>query len=152
MAAMSRNLGKLQDAEKYIKEALRYLDGMTERERYNARGMLYIGDRRLSAVREGIRGSGRPIRSRRCTRAISSRLCSTHLRDMRKAVEEMREVVKIAVQAGDLPGQPRTVRVLCGRFPERGTRGTDSPGPREPFGLAPLGLCPAGTGPTISGQ
>ena len=43
LAAMSRNLGKPQDAEKYIKEALRYLDGMTERERFNARGMFYIG-------------------------------------------------------------------------------------------------------------
>ena len=34
LAAASRNLGKLQEAEKYINEALRYLDGMTERERY----------------------------------------------------------------------------------------------------------------------
>ncbi len=34
LAVASRNLGKLQDAEKYIKEALRHLDGMTERERY----------------------------------------------------------------------------------------------------------------------
>ena len=37
----SRNLGRLQDAENYINEALKYLDGMTERERYNTRGMYF---------------------------------------------------------------------------------------------------------------
>ena len=37
---MSRNLGRLQDAEKYAKEALRHLDGMTERERFAIRGLL----------------------------------------------------------------------------------------------------------------
>ena len=31
LAVSSRNLGRLQDAEQYIKEALRHLDGMTER-------------------------------------------------------------------------------------------------------------------------
>src|SRR5262249_8437167 len=36
LAATSRNVGNLQDAEKYAKEGLRYLDGMTERERFNA--------------------------------------------------------------------------------------------------------------------
>ena len=38
MAAMARNQGRLQDAEKYAKEALKYLDGMTERERFQTRG------------------------------------------------------------------------------------------------------------------
>ena len=41
LAAMSRNLGRLEDAEKYAKEALRYLDGMTERERFATRGNYY---------------------------------------------------------------------------------------------------------------
>ena len=38
---MSRNLGRLQDAEKYIKEALSYLDGMTEREKFATRAFYY---------------------------------------------------------------------------------------------------------------
>ena len=41
LAALSLNLGNLQDAEKYIKQALSHLDGMTERERYATRGMFY---------------------------------------------------------------------------------------------------------------
>jgi eukaryotic-like serine/threonine-protein kinase len=41
LAVMSLNMGNVQDAEKYVKEALRHLDGMTERERYNTRGLFY---------------------------------------------------------------------------------------------------------------
>ena len=41
LAVMSRNLGRQEDAEKYIKEALRHLDGMTERERFGTRGFYY---------------------------------------------------------------------------------------------------------------
>ena len=41
LAVVSRNLGKQQDAEKYIKEASSHLDGMTERERYTTRGLFY---------------------------------------------------------------------------------------------------------------
>ncbi|HKN42414.1 MAG TPA: protein kinase family protein, partial [Propionibacteriaceae bacterium] len=41
LAATSRNVGKIEDAEKYAKEALRYLDGMTERERFSTRGNYY---------------------------------------------------------------------------------------------------------------
>src|SRR4029079_4804500 len=41
LAVNSRNVGKLDDAEKYAKQALRYLDGMTERERFSTRGNYY---------------------------------------------------------------------------------------------------------------
>src|SRR5262245_42099628 len=41
MAIASANMQKQQDAEKYIKEAVRHLDGMTERERYRTRGLFY---------------------------------------------------------------------------------------------------------------
>ena len=42
LAGVSLNLGNQQDAEKYIKEALRYLEGMTERERYTTRAGFYL--------------------------------------------------------------------------------------------------------------
>ena len=42
MAIASRNLDRQQDAEKHIKEAVRHLDGMTERERYRTRGLFYF--------------------------------------------------------------------------------------------------------------
>ena len=41
MATASLNLGKRQDAEKYIKEALSHLDSMTEREKYAIRGFFF---------------------------------------------------------------------------------------------------------------
>ncbi|HUE90060.1 MAG TPA: protein kinase [Vicinamibacterales bacterium] len=51
LAAMSRNLGRTEDAEKYIKEALRHLDGMTDRERFGTRAFYYrmIGDNQQCA-------------------------------------------------------------------------------------------------------
>ena len=42
LSVISRNLGQLQDAEKYATEGLRYLDEMTERERFATRGNYYI--------------------------------------------------------------------------------------------------------------
>lgn len=42
MSAMSGNLGKLEDAEKYVKLAMERIDRMTERERYRVRGLYYF--------------------------------------------------------------------------------------------------------------
>lgn len=42
MAAMAENLGKAQDAEKYMKLAMAHEDRMTDRERYRARGLYYL--------------------------------------------------------------------------------------------------------------
>lgn len=48
MAVASRNLRRQQDAEKYINVALKYIDRMTEREKYRTRGTYYyvVGDTR----------------------------------------------------------------------------------------------------------
>ena len=94
LAVALHNLGRRQDAEKYIKEALRHLDGMTERERFSARGMFFrlTGDfrqgvkeyRDLVALYEGdIVGHNQLA------------MCFIHLREFRKAVDEMRKVVEI---------------------------------------------------------
>lgn len=42
MSAVSRNLGRPQDAEKYINLAMEHIDRLTERERYRVRGGYYI--------------------------------------------------------------------------------------------------------------
>jgi eukaryotic-like serine/threonine-protein kinase len=42
MASSSRNMDRVADAEKYAQEAVRHLDRMTERERYRARGLVYM--------------------------------------------------------------------------------------------------------------
>ena len=41
MAAVAGNLGRPQDAEKYVKLAMEHVDRMTERERYRVRGLYY---------------------------------------------------------------------------------------------------------------
>ena len=45
LAAALRNLGRPQEAEKYLSKSLRYLDGMTERERFSTRGYYYLATR-----------------------------------------------------------------------------------------------------------
>ena len=42
MAAMAQNLGKPEDAVKYMKLAMEHVDRMTERERYRNRGLYYL--------------------------------------------------------------------------------------------------------------
>jgi serine/threonine protein kinase/Tfp pilus assembly protein PilF len=42
MSAAAGNLGQMQDAEKYAKQAMAHIDRMTERERYRVRGLYYI--------------------------------------------------------------------------------------------------------------
>ena len=94
MAIASRNLDKQQDAEKYIKEAVRHLDGMTERERYRTRGLYYFI---TSDYQNCVKEFGDLIA--RYSADASARnnlaLCSTYLRNMPRAVDEMRKVVKI---------------------------------------------------------
>ena len=94
LAVISRNLGALQDANRYIEEALRHLDGMTERERLATRGFQFrlTGDYKKCAEQFDEmtkRFSGDAI-------AFNQRaLCSSKLRNLRQAVEEMGRAVKI---------------------------------------------------------
>jgi eukaryotic-like serine/threonine-protein kinase len=125
LAATSRNVGNLQDAEKYAKEGLRYLDGMTERERFNARGFYYrmTGDLRLCVQEYGqmlARYSADTVAHNQ--RAI----CLMKLRDMGGAVEELRQAVQILPNhatyranlamftdyAGDFPAAERQIRAM----------------------------------------
>jgi tetratricopeptide (TPR) repeat protein len=94
LAAALRNLGRQQDAEKYLNESLKYLDEMTERERYSTRGYFYLATRDYQLcvkeygeliARYGADVVGRNQRA----------LCMSRLRDMRGAVDEMRYVVNL---------------------------------------------------------
>lgn len=94
MAISSRNLDRQQDALKYADEAMRHTGGMTERERYRARGLYYyLTNDYKSCVKEYgdliAKYSADP--AARNNRA----LCLTYLRDLPTAVEEMRAVVKL---------------------------------------------------------
>jgi serine/threonine protein kinase/tetratricopeptide (TPR) repeat protein len=94
LAAALRNLGRPQEAEKYLNESLRYLDGMTERERLSTRGYFYLaaGDYQLCVKEYG------DLISRFSADIVGRNqraLCMTRLRDMRGAVDEMRYVVNL---------------------------------------------------------
>ena len=94
MAITSSNMGRQQDAEKYVKQAIELVDGMTERERYRTRGMFYfITNDYQPCVKEygDLIAKFSADAAARNNRA----LCLSKLRDMKTAVDEMREVVKI---------------------------------------------------------
>ncbi len=94
LAMASYNLDQQQDAEKYIKEAVRHLDSMTERERYRTRGNFYMitGDYQ-ACVKEYSDLLARYAADVAAHNNLA--LCSTQLRNMPKAVEEMQIAVKI---------------------------------------------------------
>jgi serine/threonine protein kinase/tetratricopeptide (TPR) repeat protein len=94
LAVASRNLGRMQDAEQYINEALRYLDGMTERERLSTRGMFY---RVTGDYPQCVKEYGELI-TRYAADVVGHNqlaLCASQLRDMRRAVTEMQAVVEL---------------------------------------------------------
>ncbi len=94
MAIAARNLDRQQDAEQHAREAIKYLDGMTERERFRTRGTYYLltGD-----YQQCVKEYGDLVARFAADAAARNNLalCSTQLRNMRGALDEMREVVKI---------------------------------------------------------
>ena len=94
MAAASHNLGREQDAEKFIKQAITHIDHMTERERYRTRAFLYflIGDQQKCVDEYGTLLT----RYSSDTGAYNNiALCLTQLRNMPKALDEVRRAVAI---------------------------------------------------------
>src|SRR5262249_39683234 len=94
LAVTSKNLGRADDADKYIKEALRYLDGMTERERLATRGFYdrQIGDNAQCAKEYG------ELLARYPGDAIAHNQrgsCLSALRKFRDAADEMRQASRM---------------------------------------------------------
>ena len=94
MAITSRNLDRHQDTAKYLDEALKHTDSMTEREVYRTRGFYYlITDDYQPCVKEYgdlIAKYSADVAARN-NRAV----CLTQLRRVDEAVAEMKEVVKV---------------------------------------------------------
>jgi eukaryotic-like serine/threonine-protein kinase len=145
MAAMSRNLGRPQEAQKYTEEALRYLDGMTERERFNARGMLYLGTGDYQqCVKEYTDLVNRFAADVYARNRLA--LCATHLRDMREAVQEMKEVVKFVPKRAIFRVNLALYESYGGDFQagEQEARAAQDLG--SPLGLLPLAFAELGQG------
>ena len=91
---MSQNLDRPEDADKYINEALKHLDGLTDREKFATRGYYYlmIGDNQQCVKEYGEKLAKYPadIVSHN-QRAI----CLKNLRRMRDAADEMHQAVEM---------------------------------------------------------
>jgi tetratricopeptide (TPR) repeat protein len=86
-------MGRQQDAES-INEALRHLDGMTERERFSTRGMFF---RLTGDYKQCVKEYGELI-TRYAADVVGHNqiaLCAAGLRDLRRAQDEMRQAVEI---------------------------------------------------------
>ena len=151
MAIASRNLDKQEDAEKYVKEAIRHLDGMTERERYRTRGHVLLPDERLPGVREGIRRPDRAATAADAAARNNLALCLTHLRDMPRAVDEMRQVVKILPNRALYRENLALYLAYSGDFDAAGTGSREPCRSRGSSACFRLAFCAAGAGPADAG-
>ncbi len=97
MAAAARNLGRADDADRYLQNAIAHLDGMTERERYRTRALSYglTGDYKACATEYRDLVARYPGDT-----SFHSNLamCSAYLRDWPTAIAEFRHVVEIVPQ------------------------------------------------------
>jgi eukaryotic-like serine/threonine-protein kinase len=94
LANVSANLTNQADADKYIKEALRHVSSMTERERYTTRGGYYrlTGDYRqcVKEYTELLAAYPADIAARN-----NVAICLANLREFSKAFDELKQVVAI---------------------------------------------------------
>jgi tetratricopeptide (TPR) repeat protein len=112
---MSRNLGRLQDAEKYSNEALRHLDVMTERERFAVRGLYYMstGDYE-QCVKEYAE-----LIAQYSADAIGHNNranCLSKLRRMPEAVDEVRQALQILPKRALFRGNLGVYSAYAGNF------------------------------------
>ena len=151
MAITSANVGQQQEAEQYIKEAVRHLDGMTERERYRTRGLFYYitGDYQ-ACVKEYSDLVARYASDAAAHNNLA--LCSTKLRNVPAALEEMRRVVDILPKRALYRVNLALYRRVWGRLPDRrgGSESRGSTG--EPLGPARPRFRPVGARTSCSGD
>src|SRR5690606_24572173 len=144
LAIASRNLDNQQDAVKWVQEAVRHLDGMTERERYRTRGLYYY---LTSDYQSCVKEYGDLITRFSADAAARNNLalCLTYLRELPHAVEEMRQVVTILPNRALYRENLALYAAYSGDFAaaEGHVRGMPEPGP---FGLIALAFAQLGQG------
>jgi len=94
MAVALRNLDRHQDSQKYMQDALRHLDGMTERERLRTRGLAFKWSGDYQAC---VKEFGDLIAKYSADAMARNNLagCFSILRELPKAMQEMQQAVKI---------------------------------------------------------
>lgn len=136
LAITSRNLDKQDEAEKYVKEALNHLDGMTERERYRTRGLFYyITSDYQSCVSE----YSDLIKKYQADAAARNNLalCQSYLRQLPEAVAQMRAAVAILKNRALYRENLILYAAYSGDF---ATAEQEFPAMKEPTFLGRLGL------------
>lgn len=137
LAAMSRNLGRTEEAEKYIKEALRHLDGMTDRERFGTRAFYYrmIGDNQQCANEYAELLARYPADT---VGHIQRGSCLAQLKQMREAVTEARQAVQMLPNHMGYRTNLALLTAFAGDFQEAEAevRAIPSPGPTALLALA----------------
>jgi tetratricopeptide (TPR) repeat protein/predicted Ser/Thr protein kinase len=115
LAVTSRNLNRPDDAEKYIKEALKYIDGMTERERFGTRGFYYrmIGDYQQCAKEYSLSLAKYPADSAAHNQRA---VCLTKLRNMKEAMGEMQQSVQMLPNHVGYRTNLALISALAGEF------------------------------------
>ena len=136
LALMSRNLGQLQDAEKYTAEALKHLDGMTERERFAVRASHYMN---TGDFQNCVNEYGELIAQYAADASGHNNrgLCLSKLRNMREAADEMRQAVQILPKRVMYRANLSMFAVYSGDF-QAGER--DAKNMEKPNDLATLAL------------
>jgi tetratricopeptide (TPR) repeat protein len=145
MAMASRNLGQQDAAEQHIKEAVRHVDRMTERERYRTRGLFYLitGDYQACGKEYGdliARYAGDVAAHNNLA------LCSTHLRDMPRALDEMRHVVEILPKRALYRVNLALYAAYAGDFATGDSEGRVAQELGSPLGMLPLAFAQVAQG------
>ncbi|HLJ79485.1 MAG TPA: protein kinase [Acidobacteriaceae bacterium] len=98
MAAMDENLGRPEDAVKYMKLAMEHVDNMTDRERYRDRGLYY---RTTGDWQDCVQEYTQLIQHYPADRVGQNNLavCYLQLRNAPKALEAARRAVQLAPKA-----------------------------------------------------
>ena len=125
MAGVAWNLGRSQDADKYVKLAMEHVDRMTERERYRTRGLYYI---RTENWQKCVEEYSELVKyySADYTGHNNLSICYQRMHNTPKAIEQFQQALEILPHnqaarmnlafcmsyAGDFPGAEREARAV----------------------------------------
>ncbi len=151
MAIASANMGQSQEAETYVKEAIRHVDNMTERERFRTRGLFYYVTNDYAAC---VKEYGDLLERYAADAAARNNLalCSTKLRNMSQAREEMQRVVQILPKRSLYRVNAALYSAYSSAFEAAEQEARVAQELQDPWALQALALAQQGQGKTAEAQ
>ena len=147
MAIASANMGQPQEAATYVQEAIKHVDRMTERERFRTRGLFYyVTNDYESCVKE----YGDLLARYKADAAARNNLalCSTKLRNMTRAREEMQHVVRILPKRSLYRVNAALYSTYASAFADAEQEARVAQELQDPWALQALALAQQGQGKT----